>query len=142
MSVIPRIKTDPTHAEHVQFPVWWSAMAIIRSSIIFLYVRIFPMRWFRLTCYGILIFNAVSFVAMFLSYFLDIYVIHKECQWLSQAACPAYDVHSYMYIILSLSLNLLLDVVVVILPVPTLWRLQIPISKKMMLSGMFGLGIM
>ena len=47
-----------------------------------------------------------------------------------------------MYNVLPLSFNVLLDVVVVILPVPTLWRLQIPISKKMMLSGMFGLGIM
>ena len=41
---------------------------------------------------------------------------------------------------LVLIFNLLLDVVVVVLPIPTLWRLQMPIRKKMMLSGMFGLG--
>ena len=140
--MILRIESDPTHANSARFPLWWSAMAIIRSSITFLYVRIFPMRWFRLTCYGILILNAVSFVAMLLSYLLDNYVILEGCQGLSTAFCYTYNVNNYMYMLLSLSLNLLLDVVVVILPVPTLWRLQIPISKKLMLSGMFGLGIM
>lgn len=134
---------DSRHAHiavYAQFPLWWSAMAIIRSSIIFLYVRIFPMRWFRLTCYAILILNAVSFVAMF-GYLLDVYIIAKECQKFSQAACNKSAEYSHICLVMSLSLNLLLDVVVVILPVPTLWRLQIPISKKMMLSGMFSLGI-
>ena len=38
--------------------------------------------------------------------------------------------------------NLLLDVTVVVLPMPVLWSLQIPMRKKAVLSGMFGLGIM
>ena len=139
--MILRIGTNPTHADSAFFPLWLSAMAIIRSSIIFLYVRIFPMRWFCFTCYSILILNAVSFAVVFLSYILDRYVILNKCES-NPAACDTYREYAYIYIIVSLSLNLLLDVVVVILPVPTLWHLQIPITKKLMLSGMFGLGIM
>lgn len=37
--------------------------------------------------------------------------------------------------------NLLLDVCVVVLPMPVLWGLQMAVSKKLMLSAMFGLGI-
>ena len=37
--------------------------------------------------------------------------------------------------------NLLLDVCVVVLPMPVLWGLQMAFNKKLMLSGMFGLGI-
>lgn len=38
--------------------------------------------------------------------------------------------------------NLLIDALVVILPMPMLWGLQLPLSKKLGLAGMFGLGSM
>ena len=140
--MIPKIGTNPTHFQYVQFPLWLSAMAIIRSSVIFLYVRIFPMRWFRFTCYSISILNTIYFVAMLLSFLLDNFVFFTGCRENSQAACETSYALSEVYFPLSLSLNLVLDVVVVTLPVPTLWRLQMPISKKIMLSGMFCLGVM
>lgn len=39
-------------------------------------------------------------------------------------------------------LNLLQDVMVVVLPMPILWRLQMAMTKKVALSGIFGIGIM
>ena len=39
-------------------------------------------------------------------------------------------------------INLLLDVVVIVLPMPVLWALRIPTSKKIAISAMFGIGIM
>jgi hypothetical protein len=36
--------------------------------------------------------------------------------------------------------NLLIDVLVVTLPMPMLWRLQMPLKKKIGVSAMFGLG--
>lgn len=38
--------------------------------------------------------------------------------------------------------NLLIDAIVVILPIPMLWRLQMPLCKKLGVVGMFGLGAM
>lgn len=38
--------------------------------------------------------------------------------------------------------NFLLDALVVILPMPVLWRLQMPASRKVALTGMFGIGIL
>lgn len=37
--------------------------------------------------------------------------------------------------------NLILDVTVVVLPMPILWGLQMPTKKKVVLSGIFGMGI-
>lgn len=39
-------------------------------------------------------------------------------------------------------MNFLIDVLVVVLPIPMLWRLQMPLSVKLGLLGMFGLGAM
>ena len=36
--------------------------------------------------------------------------------------------------------NLLVDVIIVVLPMPMLWRLQLPWTKKLALTGIFGLG--
>ena len=131
MSRVPRIETNVTQVAHAQTPLWLGAMTLIRSSIIFLYLRIFPMRWFRVTCYSVLIFNTVFFVAALLSLFLGFFLggsqNDKALDWIDP---------------LTLIFNLVLDVVIVILPIPTLWGLQVPISKKIMLSGMFSLGLL
>ena len=37
--------------------------------------------------------------------------------------------------------NFLQDVIVVVLPMPILWNLQMAMSRKAALTGMFGLGI-
>lgn len=129
-------ETNPTHVTIVQYPLWLSAMTLVRSSIIFLYIRIFPLRWFRVTCYSILIVNTVSFVAMIISELLAVYDV--GCP--PEASCTTSTNLNALAEVLALVLNLLLDVVVVTLPIPTLWLLQMSISKKLMLSGMFGLG--
>lgn len=37
-------------------------------------------------------------------------------------------------------INLLIDVMVIVLPMPMLWRLQMSLSKKIALTGIFGMG--
>ena len=37
--------------------------------------------------------------------------------------------------------NILLDITVVLLPIPTLWGLQMGMHKRLMLTGIFGLGM-
>ena len=38
-------------------------------------------------------------------------------------------------------LNLLTDIAIIILPMPWLWTLQLPISKKLGLTAIFGIGV-
>ena len=124
------METNSTHYRDAHFSLWLGAMTLVRSSIILLYIRIFPMRRFRYTCYSIMVINAIIFVAMVFSVLLLSFKYPLDF----------YDL--LMSETLALICNLLLDIVAVVLPLPTLWRLQMPIGKKVMLSGMFGLGIL
>ena len=38
--------------------------------------------------------------------------------------------------------NLILDVGIITLPIPVLWRLQMPFGRKLSIAAMFGLGIL
>ena len=37
-------------------------------------------------------------------------------------------------------INLIIDVIVIVLPMPSLWKLQMPWPKKIGICAMFGLG--
>ena len=38
-------------------------------------------------------------------------------------------------------INVILDIAVIVLPMPMLWGLQMQVTKKILISGIFGLGI-
>ncbi len=46
----------------------------------------------------------------------------------------------YAYLAISI-INLVIDFAVVLLPMPILWKLQMPVGKKVAISAMLGLGI-
>lgn len=128
------IKPNDIQLQGVSGFLWVSAVTLIRSSVILLYIRIFPARLFRLTCYTILIINTGFFIGVFLisilTYFTNLFnpVLPESC-----SSCY------YVFIeLLGPILNLLLDVTMVVLPMPILWGLQMAVSKKVTLSGMFG----
>ena len=93
-------------------------------------MRIFPARSFRFTCYAILAVNAAFSGGIILADGLTCNV--STCRGLTNLQA----LNDYLSAIISL----LLDVTVVVLPMPLLWGLQMTVSKKVMLSGMFGLG--
>ncbi len=49
--------------------------------------------------------------------------------------------NEFLPYVLSGVFNLLLDISIIILPMPQLWALQLPVSKKVALSAVFGTGI-
>lgn len=128
------IKPNDIQLEDVTQLLWVSAVTLIRSSVILLYIRIFPTRLFRLTCYTILIINTGFFIGVFLisilGYFTD------SINSVLDESCSLCDF--FLTALLSPILNLLLDVTVVVLPMPILWGLQMAVNKKVTLSGMFG----
>lgn len=116
--------------------IWAIAVTLIRSSIIFLYIRIFPTQSFRFTCYTVLILNGSYFIGVFLATFLI--CIPIACLF-SGVTCNSCG-NLKLFQIFHASINLILDITVVVLPTPVLWGLQMAMSKKLVLSGMFGLG--
>lgn len=118
--------------------IWVVSVTFIRASMVSLYVRIFPTRWFRRICYLVHIINICFFFGTILA---DCLI----CQPLSYRWDRLIGGSGFCGDQKSLDLfigifNLLLDVTVVVLPMPILWGLKMPVGKRVMLTGMFGMG--
>ena len=118
--------------------IWAAAVFLIRASILVLYIRIFRTKSFRITCYVV---HGINF-AFFISTILSTVLICRPFAYNWDKAIRGGRCGDQKSLDLYLGIfNLLLDVCVVVLPMPVLWGLQMAVSKKLMLSGMFGLGI-
>lgn len=118
---------------------WAVAVTFIRASVLALYIRIFRTRSFRMTCYVVHGMNAAFGAATILGACLI-------CQPLSynwdHSIRGGYCGDQRSLDLFIGIFNLIMDVTVVVLPMPVLWGLQMAMGKKLVLSGMFGLGIM
>ena len=110
-------------------------MALIRSSVITLYIRIFRTQPFRLVCYAVLALNVLFSIAAILAE--SLISLHVECRFNYAIPCRSSGDND----LFAGTFNILLDIMMVILPMPMLWSLQMAVSKKLMLSGMFALGL-
>lgn len=117
--------------------LWVFAVNIIRSSIILLYMHIFPTRSFRFVCGAVLAFNAAFFVGTILA---DCLICHPIAyRWDSSLRGGSCGDQKALDLFIAI-FNLLLDITVVVLPMPILWGLQMAVSKKVMLTSMFSMG--
>lgn len=137
ISPTQQTKTDSTQLAFLSLIFWAVAVTLIRSSIILLYIRIFPARSFRFTCYAVLTLNAAFSIGAILTDCLICLPI--ACNWDFSTSCSSCG-DQRIFELINAVFNLLLDITVVVLPMPLLWGLQMPVSKKVILSGMFGLG--
>ena len=118
--------------------LWAIAVFLIRASVLVLYIRIFCTRSFRITCYVV---HGINF-AFFVSTILSTGLICRPLSYSWDKSIPGGKCGDQKSLDLYIGIvNLLLDICVVVLPMPVLWGLQMAISKKLVLSGMFGLGI-
>ncbi|CAD6591541.1 MAG: hypothetical protein ASARMPREDX12_005215 [Alectoria sarmentosa] len=119
-------------------PILWAiAVTSIRSSIILLYVRIFSTRSFRIVCYAVLTLNAEFSVAAILAECLICSPI--ACRFDYTIECRSSGDQTVLDLFTAV-FNMFLDITVVVLPIPILWGLQTAVSRKLMLTGIFGLG--
>lgn len=134
-----KTKFDIAQVEFASGILWAIAVAMIRSSIIFLYIRIFPSRSFRLACYAILTLNVAFSIGFVVADSLECRPF--ACLWDPSVACNS-CFKQFLLENFQAGFSLTLDITVVFLPTPMLWGLQMPARKKALLSGMFGLGIL
>ena len=107
--------------------------------MITLYIRVFPTRCFRIAGYTAHGFNAAFFVSTVLAACLICRPL--DFSWDKSVAGGKCGDQVRLDLFIGV-FNLLLDITVVILPMPVLWGLQMARSKKVILSGMFSLGIL
>ena len=118
--------------------IWVASITFIRASIVFLYIRVFPTRIFRKIGYLVLAVNFLFFIGTVLADCLICQPIAYRWDQINGGSGHCGDQKSLDLFIGIF--NLFLDVTAVVLPMPILWGLKMAVAKKVMLSGMFGMG--
>ncbi|KAL9037606.1 MAG: hypothetical protein Q9214_005629 [Letrouitia sp. 1 TL-2023] len=113
-----------------------SSMAATKISILLLYRRIFPIWKLRYIAWtvGIFIF-AYSFAAVFLAIF-RCHPIRAIWNPLVKAHCD----NTNATILVMAIFNVVTDVIVLVLPMPVVWGLQLPKTRKFQVMAVFLLG--
>ena len=111
-------------------------IATFKLSVLCLYRRIFPSnvlkRWLIAIGLFVLLYStAAVFVVIF-----QCYPIESNWDPTISGTCVNYGT----YVLVIGILNIASDIAILTLPLPSLWRLQMPRSQKWVLSGLFLLG--
>ena len=108
----------------------------IKVSILCLYARIFPQKWFKYILWAVGVFCVAYTVAQFLADVLQCVPLDKLWDPTVAGACINFE----SVIISGGILNIVTDFMILTLPMPLVWQLQVPTAKKRTLSIMFGIG--
>ncbi|CCF35264.1 CFEM domain-containing protein, partial [Colletotrichum higginsianum] len=121
--------------------VYTITIALIKASILFFFLRIFPSMLFRKVVWATLGLNAASALVYFI-------VILVQCRpvsfyWLGwdgqhTGVCMKFDV----LIMLHVGFNILLDVWMLVLPLTQLYKLNFGVKRKIGVMLMFSVGIL
>lgn len=125
--------------EAVYGPFIWS----IKLSLFVLYVQVFrPLRWLRYLAYA----GAVTTGLLYLAIMVAVIVLcvprnggHSELAYLTALDSPKCSNAQSIVILLGV-MGLLSDLYLVILPLPAVWKLQLPFRRKLAVSAMFFTG--
>lgn len=111
-------------------------MWTLKASVLISYNRIFENRIFRLASYGVGTAVSLWGLACTIGAFTQCIPLKKLWDPTVTGACVDY---SRLFIFYS-TLNLITDFIIVVMPLPIIWRLQMPREKRITVCVMFGLG--
>ncbi|MCJ1309565.1 hypothetical protein MMC25_003225 [Agyrium rufum] len=116
--------------------LWAAALPLVKISILFLYVRLFPTRNIRIAAWILgLISIAVGLIGIFGGAF--------QCQPIERIwdkSIPGHCIDGIASLKSTSIINVALDFVVLITPLPVIWKLQLSWRRKMLVMGVFLLG--
>ena len=108
----------------------------IKVSFLCFYRRIFPQRWFKYA----LLATGVTVGANTLAY--DLVAIFQcipiKASWDTSIHRTCVDLATE-YFVAGIT-NVLTDITIIVLPLPLIWRLQVPVHKRWLIYGTFMLG--
>ena len=106
--------------------IWPVATGLTKLSILFLYTEIFEIKWFRRVCMAMKAIVAMFIVAIMLSALLMCRPIQKTYNRKIPGQCGSV----FGAEIATAVMIFVLDAILVVLPMPVLWKLQMPIRQK------------
>ncbi|MCJ1477963.1 hypothetical protein MMC13_006638 [Lambiella insularis] len=135
-NIPPQLKGRIYITYEIETPIWGAAISLVKISILHLYLTIFPSRVFKRICYGMMGVSAAWFVGVLLQTFLLCRPFALNWDHTITGTCGDTTMAQ-----LSIgSANLIIDAIIVTLPLPLLWRLKLPVWKRIGILAMFSLG--
>jgi hypothetical protein len=125
----------------LQVVSWWGTAAwglssgVTKTSIVWQYRRVFPIKWVKTTCNVLL--GLLTLYTLY-SFFGAIFIcVPVRAAWgLLPRSCSNYSIY---YLLTSVS-NIALDIVIYILPVKPILDLAVSRNQKIVLLGVFTFG--
>lgn len=116
------------------------ALGISKVSILFLYLRVFPSKTFRILTYSVMGLSVAYTIAFFFATTFQCWPLSLAwTQWdgLHKGTCN--NIHLQGWI--AAAINIFLDALVMVLPMKHLAKLNMSLKKKLMVMSMFSVGI-
>lgn len=124
-----------SYAVQILYPLLVTA---IKFSILFLYLRLSPLKSFRNLVVGHMLLCTAGGVIASIITLLQCTPVAKawNCR-LSGECLDQYTLFQGVVIF-----NLVTNIIIIILPMPTIWYLQMPLRQRILLLSIFSIGIM
>lgn len=118
---------------------WPITQTAIKMSILLFYLRLFATKQFCIAAYTIMFVVCLWCIEQVLASLLICKPISYNWQFKTQQGTCG---NTMANCIAGAAINVFTDLVILLLPMPIIWRLQIPTRSKLSLSFIFGLGFM
>ncbi|CAG8904104.1 unnamed protein product [Penicillium egyptiacum] len=119
-------------------PMYNASLACTKFSILFQYLRIFPGKPFRLSCYVMMAIVATYSSWAFVSGFVGCVPVAKFWNKDLPGNCLSFETVWFF----NASMNIITDIALLVLPMPLISKLQLPRTQKIALMGVFAIGIL
>ncbi|KAF1997766.1 hypothetical protein P154DRAFT_403800, partial [Amniculicola lignicola CBS 123094] len=117
---------------------WTTSTSLVRISMGLLYIRLFPTRTFIIVCWIFILEHVACILATFIA--VPLICQPMAFHWDKTIAGGHCGDLKKFYLWNGLQ-NLVSDVAIIVLPMSVLWKLQLPWSKRVSLSLVFGVGV-
>ena len=118
--------------------VWPITQTAIKMSILLFYVQLFVTKAFRIAAYTVMAIVCFWCFEQVASSFLLCKPISHNWNWNQPGNCGNVAANC----IAGAAINVMTDLLILVLPMPIIWRLSIPLKRKISLSFVFGLGFL
>lgn len=118
--------------------VYLTTLAGIKCSILLLYRRIFPVSWFRKALLGLAVFILAWYLITFFCGVLTCIPVQAVWDVTVKGRCIHYGQVTLAFGVC----NIATDFIMLGLPLPLVWRLQMPLQRKIIISMTFMCGLM
>ncbi|OLN83402.1 hypothetical protein CCHL11_03138 [Colletotrichum chlorophyti] len=116
------------------------SLAVIKASILFFFLRIFPERGFRRTLWMVQALNlliAIAFLIFFCAQCQPFSYFWNQWDGEHQGKCAGFNKAGLTHV----ALNIALDIIMLVLPLTQIYKLQMDRRKKIGVMAMFLVGV-